>query len=116
MALLEASGVGCQTNLAGLELDRRTEEALAWAVREGVTNVIRHSRATTCSISTSAAGGAVRLELVNDGAPERAADGGGLTGLRERAGGLGGSLRAERTGNGGFRLSVEVPLALDVTA
>ncbi|MBB2911961.1 two-component system sensor histidine kinase DesK [Streptosporangium becharense] len=109
VALLEASGVSCQTNLAGLEVPRGVDEALAWAVREGTTNVVRHSRATTCSISTSAHGGTVRLELVNDGAPEPGADGGGLTGLRERAAGLGGSVSAERTGNGGFRLAVEVP-------
>ncbi|MFF5212648.1 sensor histidine kinase [Streptosporangium sp. NPDC000396] len=109
VALLETSGVSCQTNLADLEVPRPVDEALAWAVREGVTNVVRHSRATTCSISTSAHGGAVRLELVNDRARRRSADGNGLTGLRERAGGLGGSVSAERTGNGGFRLTVEVP-------
>ncbi|GAA3146201.1 hypothetical protein GCM10010466_41520 [Planomonospora alba] len=108
-ALLEASGIACQTNLADLELARAADEALAWAVREGVTNVVRHSRATTCSISTSRTAGAVRLELVNDGAPERGADGTGLTGLRERASGLGGSLLAERTDGGGFRLAMEVP-------
>ncbi|GGS64361.1 hypothetical protein GCM10010156_24290 [Planobispora rosea] len=126
VALLEVSGIGCRANLADLGLDRPTDEALAWAVREGITNVLRHSRATTCSISTSAADGTARLELVNDGAPRRAADGGvpervagdggGLTGLRERASGLGGSLHAEPTGNGGFRLVVEVPLVQDVPA
>ncbi|WP_189234758.1 sensor histidine kinase [Planomonospora parontospora] len=111
-ALLAASGVEVQANLADLDLARPVDEALAWAVREGITNLVRHSRATTCSISTSRTAGTVRLELVNDGAPERAADGSvpeeraadgtGPTGLRERAadgGGLAG-LR-ERAADGG---------------
>lgn len=109
VALLEASGVNCQTNLAELQVSRPVDEVLAWAVREGITNVVRHSHATTCSISTSTQGGAVRLELVNDRARRRSVDGGGLTGLKERADGLGGSVSAERTDNGGFRLTMEVP-------
>ncbi|GAA3426678.1 hypothetical protein GCM10018953_38610 [Streptosporangium nondiastaticum] len=108
VALLEASGVSCRTDLADVEVSREADEALAWAVREAVTNVVRHSQATTCSISTSAHGGAVRLEVVNDRARGRAADGGGLTGLRERASGLGGSVVAERAGDG-FRLVMELP-------
>ncbi|MET9066612.1 sensor histidine kinase [Streptosporangium sandarakinum] len=108
VALLEASGVSCRTDLADVEVSRETDEALAWAVREAVTNVVRHSQATTCSISVSAHGGAVRLEVVNDRARGRAADGGGLTGLRERASGLGGSVVAERAGDG-FRLVMELP-------
>ncbi|AWS41865.1 sensor histidine kinase [Streptosporangium sp. 'caverna'] len=109
MALLESSGVSCRTSLAPLEVPRQVDEALAWAVREGTTNVVRHSRATNCSISTSVQAGAVRLELVNDGALERRADGGGLTGLKERAAGLGGSVSAERIEDDGFRFTMEVP-------
>ncbi|MEV7009373.1 histidine kinase [Streptosporangium sp. NPDC051022] len=109
VALLEASGVSCQTNLADLTVPRPVDEALAWAVREGITNVVRHSQATTCSISTSVREGTVRLELVNDRARRSAADGNGLTGLRERTVGLGGTISAERTDGGGFRLAVEVP-------
>ncbi|MDP9861615.1 MULTISPECIES: sensor histidine kinase [Streptosporangium] len=109
VALLEASGVSCQTNLAELRVSGPVDEALAWAVREGITNVVRHSRATICSITTSAGAGTVRLELVNDRAHGRSVGGNGLTGLKERAGGLGGSVSAGRTENGGFRLAMEVP-------
>lgn len=68
VALLESSGVICQVNLAAATLPRTSDEALAWAVREGVTNVLRHSAATTCTISTSIKDGAVHLEVVNDAA------------------------------------------------
>lgn len=123
VALLESSGVGVQANLADVRLPKRSEEALAWAVREGVTNVLRHSRATTCTITTSLHGGAVRLEVANDGAPTgltpgaagggpaglaHGAAGGGLTGLAERAAQAGGSCTTTPTGEGGFLLAVEV--------
>ncbi|MFG1695933.1 sensor histidine kinase [Nonomuraea sp. NPDC049309] len=68
-ALLESSGVSVQVHLADVTLPPKSEEALAWAVREGVTNVLRHSRATTCTITTSAHGARVRLEIANDGVP-----------------------------------------------
>ncbi|WP_084962332.1 sensor histidine kinase [Thermoactinospora rubra] len=107
-ALLEASGVACQVNLADVRLPRAAEEALAWSVREAVTNVLRHSRATTCSITTSAGGSAVRLEVVNDGVDGAAGEpGGGLTGMRERAAQAGGELEAGASG-GAFRVVVTV--------
>lgn len=121
VALLEASGVTCQTNLTDVDVPRPLDETLAWTVREGITNVVRHSRATTCSITTSRTKQTIRLELVNDGAPEpspesdseaaapAAPDGNGLIGLAERAGQIGGVLTTERTGSGGFRLVMELP-------
>ncbi|GAA2382349.1 hypothetical protein GCM10010404_43500 [Nonomuraea africana] len=117
VALLEASGVDCQVNLAAAALPRASEEALAWGVREGVTNILRHSRATTCSITTSVRAGAARLEIVNDSASTapppveaaRVTPGTGLTGLGERASQAGGAVTAEATATGGFRLTMEVP-------
>ncbi|MFD1547780.1 sensor histidine kinase, partial [Nonomuraea guangzhouensis] len=91
VALLESSGVGCQAHLADAALSRQSEAALAWGVREAVTNVLRHSRATTCTISTSLKEGRLRLEVVNDGAPDAYDPGGGLTGLAERAAQAGGT-------------------------
>ncbi|MGW6499776.1 histidine kinase [Nonomuraea angiospora] len=109
VALLESSGVGVQAHLADVTLPGRSEEALAWAVREAVTNVLRHSRATTCTITTSVNGGALRLEVANDGVlAEPGPGGGGLTGLAERAAQAGGSCTAARTGAGGFLLAMEV--------
>ena len=109
VALLESSGVGCQAHLADVPLPRRSEEALAWAVREAVTNVLRHSEATTCTITTSLSGGTLRLEVANDGAPAQPGPaGGGLTGLAERVAQAGGSCTAAPTGASGYLLTVEV--------
>jgi two-component system sensor histidine kinase DesK len=114
--LLESSGVGCQVHLAEAAPPKPSEEALAWGVREAVTNVLRHSRATTCTITTSLNAGTLRLEIVNDGAfpasgdiAQQGSGGGGLAGLAERAAQVGGTLAAGPSGAGGFRLTMEVP-------
>lgn len=116
VALLESSGVSCQAHLAGTTPPRPSEEALAWAVREAVTNVLRHSRATTCTITTWEREGRLRLEVANDGVLDGTVPdgggprfGGGLTGLAERARQAGGTLTATRTGPSGFLLAMEVP-------
>lgn len=117
VSLLEASGVGSQVNLTASAPPRTSEEALAWAVREGVTNVLRHSDATTCTITTSLQSSTLRLEIVNDGVPatpgagvlETGVLGAGLAGLSERAAQAGGTATAEHVGDHGFRLTVEVP-------
>jgi two-component system sensor histidine kinase DesK len=80
-------------------------------VREGTTNVIRHSGARACRIALRNTGGRARLELVDDGvggAPN--GDGSGLVGLRERVGAMGGNLEAGPAEQG-FRLSVDVPVS-----
>ncbi|KAA9374820.1 hypothetical protein F5972_29905 [Microbispora cellulosiformans] len=113
-ALLESSGIGCQVNLAEIAPSREQDEALAWAVREGITNILRHTRATTCSIATSNHAGRIHLEIVNNGLPPDDARttgplGGGLVGLVERAAQIGGTVEAGPTSEGGFRLTMEVP-------
>lgn len=98
----------------GPELPDEVNALLAWAVREAVTNVIRHSRARHCVIRLSRSGRAV-LEVDDDGDGDEpgsdTGDGGsGLDGLTERTGQLGGALTAGRRDEGGFRLRVEIPL------
>src|SRR5579883_1845328 len=95
------------------------EAALSWAVREGVTNVIRHSRARHCIIRVHRDPGDVRVEVIDDGpgaalatSGDMAASGGnGLRGLGERVNALGGSCEAGPRKEGGFRLAVALPLA-----
>jgi len=89
----------------------RSDELLAWAVREGATNVVRHSRAAHCRITITAGDGQARLEVADDGtAANGDAVGSGLRGLRERMAEVGGEMDARPLDSGGFRLSVRVPL------
>ena len=113
---------------AGIRLEERCDahavarlgggegEALAWAVREGVTNVVRHSRAGSVVIELRADAQGTVVEVKDDGTggqparPDEAAPAGnGLRGLRERFGALGGTVRAVRPEEGGFALMVSLP-------
>jgi two-component system sensor histidine kinase DesK len=86
----------------GVPTDRR--ELFAWAVREGITNVIRHSGARRCTVVL----GEHEVEVRDDG---RGADspgqGHGLTGLRERAAAVGGTVVTQSL-HPGFSLKVVV--------
>lgn len=108
-ALLGAAGVETRLDVAGLPaLPGPAHNALAWAIREGTTNLLRHSEARTCAITVSRDGGTVRLEIVNDGVRGVAGTGSGLAGVAERARAACGS-SAAAVHDGRFLLSVEVP-------
>jgi len=109
--LLSAAGVDARTDLDLPALTPPAEGVLAWAVREGITNVLRHSHASTCSITAGRRHGSVFLEIVNDEARAESGGGSGLAGLAERARAQSGSVSAERI-DGSFRLVVEIPEAV----
>jgi signal transduction histidine kinase len=87
--------------------------ALYRAAQEGLTNVQRHARASTVSISLAARNGGLELAVQDDGVGPVEAEsdhaGFGLLGLRERVELLGGHLAFERAAAGGSRLTVTVP-------
>lgn len=90
------------------------EGALAWALREAVTNVVRHSGALTCVIALAPGpdGGTATLTVSDDGrgpSPDQP-PGNGLTGLTERLILAGGTLDTSPSGDGGFRLTATVPV------
>ena len=116
--LLSAAGIDAQIESIKGVLPPALDAALAWTVREGVTNVIRHSRARHCRIHLTQKDGTVRAEVLNDGGEGRqeentARRGQGLAGLRERVCTLGGTLEADPLllqGKEHFRLAVELPM------
>jgi two-component system sensor histidine kinase DesK len=100
-SVLRAAGVACAVSGEddGAALPARTQSTLGWVVRESVTNVLRHSRASSCSIDLETRPGEVDLRVANDGLPEPGAAapagwGNGLTGLAERLAEAGGRLTA----------------------
>ena len=110
---LEAAGIEADLASERIALPPEAEAVLAWTVREGTTNVIRHSNARHASIRILPGLVAASAEVVDDG---RGANGGppdgghGLAGLRERAERLGGEVDAGTAAAGGFRLRVSVPV------
>jgi two-component system, NarL family, sensor histidine kinase DesK len=113
-AALAAAGIDLQLADARPELPEEVDTVLAWAVREGTTNIIRHSDARHCAIRIHADEAAAAVEIEDDGsAPAVAAPapgGSGLVGLRERAERLRGTIETGALPGGGFRLALTVPL------
>ena len=114
--LLCAAGLSCQISTpAGLSLPADVDTALAWTVREGITNVVRHARATcaavTVTVTTADGGGRVIAAITDNGTgPLAGPAGSGLAGLSERVRQLGGNLMAGPAPAGGFRLQVTIPV------
>lgn len=89
--LLRAAGVRSEFDAGGIEAwPTHARELLAWFIREGITNVVRHSRATWCKLEVEASAQRYRVIMMNDGAshlPDAAITsrgGTGLKGLQER--------------------------------
>jgi two-component system sensor histidine kinase DesK len=109
VALLAAAGIATDLDVAVGELSPPEDEMLGWAVREGVTNLLRHSKASRCSNAGRLEDNArVVLEIVNDGAERPAHGGHGLAGLADRAAALGGEVRA-RHARDSYHLLVRLP-------
>ena len=117
--LLEAAGVEYVIEQTIGDLPSTLDAILAWTIREGVTNVIRHSRARQCLIQLIRKQGMAEAMILNDGEqPEDQQDqqtsqGNGLFGLRVRVAALGGTMEAgsfDVSGKKHFRLWVAFPL------
>ncbi|OLT11179.1 hypothetical protein BJF79_04640 [Actinomadura sp. CNU-125] len=109
-AALSAAGIEASWTVPPVRLPAETDTLLATVLREGATNVLRHSEAERCELAVEAAARSVRLDLVNDGASGRGgAPGVGLKNLERRVRDQGGTLTAGKEGDR-FRLAVSVPL------
>lgn len=108
-ALLAAAGIETAIDIDLPALTPAVEGVLAWTVREGVTNVLRHSSARTCSIGAGTRHGGVFLEIVNDGSHGGAGNGNGLSGIAQRTAALSGTVSAGHSGDDRFRLVIEIP-------
>jgi len=108
-ATLETAGVAVQCDAAtSVQLPAIEESVLSLAVREGVTNVVRHARASNCRLHVAQQDGSCRLEIADDGQGFYTLEGNGLRGMRERVEMLGGTL--ERTNRSGTTLIITLPL------
>jgi two-component system, NarL family, sensor histidine kinase DesK len=110
---LAAAGVEATIEAEVPALSIAQESALALAVRESVTNVVRHAGASHATIRIGSDNGHVVLEVSDDGRGGSAADGAGVTGMRERMAALGGAV--QRDGASGMRVRVTLPLEASPT-
>ena len=118
-SVLQAAGVDTQVEISCGELPSALDTVLATTLREGVTNILRHSKVQHCEISCIVNHGHVLLVLVNDGVDEPGPidsgsdehSGTGLDNLSQRLRAVGGTLTAGVGQDRRFRLAVRAPLA-----
>ena len=107
---LDAAGVTLICDTLPPVLKAREETALSLAVREAVTNIVRHAEASECTMRFSIApDGFTQLEVEDNGAKVVEREGNGLRGMRARIEELGGRFRIERATNSGTRLIIQLP-------
>jgi two-component system sensor histidine kinase DesK len=122
--LLEAAGISSSIEEPPGALSQPLDAVLAWTVREGVTNVLRHSQACHCLLRFMREQGGIGVELndqpgTDEAGTHRLGPGNGLLGLQERVSELGGTLEAGLLlleGKPHFRLRVELPMQPQVGA
>jgi len=107
-ATLETAGIVVEATLEAPRLSAMQESVFALAMREAVTNVVRHAHASFCRLTLRQAGGFCELEIADNGCGGADQDGSGLSGMRERVEALGGML--ERDGSRGTLLRIRVPV------
>jgi signal transduction histidine kinase len=129
--MLAAADVRVRMEMLADELPTPVRTVLAVVLREGVTNVLRHSRVESCEIAMRRTDGGVCLDIVNDGverageshpaadggpearpvpAPRDTSPGSGIGNLSHRVTDLGGELTAGIEPDGRFRLRAIVPV------
>ena len=107
-SVLRAAGIRAEIPQAVDGVDPADREIFGYVVREGVTNVVRHSDAQTCRISL----GERSIEIRDDGSTVRTTageQGSGLRGLTRRIDERGGTVVAGPQPGGGFVLSATLP-------
>jgi two-component system sensor histidine kinase DesK len=100
---LEAAEIEAHLPNSTDDVQSSLRELFAWTIREGVTNVVRHSSAHSCTVRLSS----TSVEVIDDGRGLDGAivSGNGLLGLRERASAVGATVATARL-SPGFSLTV----------
>ena len=105
---LGSAGVDVECDSPKAQLPPAHEAVLCLALREAVTNIVRHAGARRCRVSIDVANDVCTLTISDDGRGGNEPFGSGLTGMRERVEVLGGTLT--RDGRRGTTLKVTLPL------
>ncbi|MFC0134731.1 two-component sensor histidine kinase [Massilia eurypsychrophila] len=108
-ASLAAAGVAMAVEVQACKLAAATENVIALALREAVTNIVRHSGASRCVVRLAQEGGILRFRIADNGSKTGSIrPGNGLLGMRERVAALGGQL--DVVNEQGMTLEITLPM------
>jgi two-component system sensor histidine kinase DesK len=108
--LLNASMVSFEYTSDLPVLSERVEAELALILREAITNVHRHARASTAKAQVQIEGKLLVLTVADNGKGGVSDEGNGIGGMRERVRKLGGSIAFESVRAQGTRVRIAIPL------
>lgn len=109
---LAAANITLDARVDPLAMPPAVENVMSLALREAVTNIVRHARAATrCDVTLAVEHGTIVLRIADDGGvadAERIRAGNGLTGMQERVRALGGKIVL--SGGRGLALELALPM------
>jgi two-component system, NarL family, sensor histidine kinase DesK len=113
---LLSADVKLTTALSPVNLSSSQVNVLSLALREAVTNVVRHAHATACHVALVEKDGAIHFTIEDNGVGGEIREGNGLRGMQERVQSIGGAVKLTGLANGGTSLEISVPLASELPA
>ena len=83
---------------------------LCLALREAVTNIVRHAHATVCHVALLEKDRTIHFTIEDNGLGGQVREGNGLRGMRERVQSIAGTMKLTGSANGGTSLEITLPL------
>lgn len=108
---LLSADVKLTTTLAPVNLSSSQVDVLCLALREAVTNIVRHAHATVCHVALLEKDRTIHFTIEDNGLGGEIREGNGLRGMRERLQSLAGAVKLTGLANGGTRLELTLPMA-----
>jgi two-component system, NarL family, sensor histidine kinase DesK len=105
---LETAGIVVERHCEDVSMPAAYERVLALALREAVTNVVRHAQAKNCRLTLQQGGGVYSLGIRDDGRGGNHQEGLGMRGIRERVLAIGGTTTWQA--GQGTELTITVPV------
>jgi two-component system, NarL family, sensor histidine kinase DesK len=107
---LLAAEVKLTTALAPVKLSPGQANVLCLALREAVTNIVRHAHATDCRVSLLEKDGSIYFTIEDNGRGGVIREGNGLRGMRERLQSVAGTMKMTSLVRGGTNLELTLPM------
>jgi two-component system sensor histidine kinase DesK len=106
---LLSADVKLTTTLAPVNLSSSQVSVLCLALREAVTNIVRHAHATVCHVALLEKDGTICFTIQDNGRGGQLREGNGLRGMRERLQSLDGAVKVTSLANEGTSLELTLP-------
>jgi two-component system, NarL family, sensor histidine kinase DesK len=106
---LFAANVNLTTSIAVAPLTPSQVNVLCLALREAVTNIVRHAHSSECHVRLAEKDGMIHFAVEDNGRGDLIREGNGLRGMRERVQSIAGTVIVTGSESGGTRVEIELP-------